>query len=573
MKDWLAWISVTAAVFTASPLSLSGSAQAEHLSLTVRAIAAQALKPGPRPAGAPAVRRLGKDIVCLAEPFSMTQSTIADRYVPVASVDALPTAVPAAKPLATSFFEFIGLDDASDDGQAARKSIAPASAAKNGVGASKSGAGQRGGPKSKAEDAICSANVVGIDLSEFLRSLSEQSGANLLLLPGADQKVTLRLSGVKMLDMLRHVCALTGMKYLKVGDAYVVSTSEKLKSGYPNEYEEAYPTPKPEKIEEKEPVKPITRLITLSNITAEKAAEVLNKAFGNDKLTIIAGPQYMSPSLNPREASNATGVSGTATERSNSAGASKSLVLVGLPEVVELANDILERIDQARRQVVIQVSIHDITNDALKDLGVGPWSFSDINLSEGDPKGINFGSFVRAPQSIAAQLKSLEKTTAAKLLAEPSLSVLDGESAFILIGDKINYPVLVGYTQNNAPIFSKETEKVGIYLQLSCQVSEDGTITLAIYPQVSTITGYLEVNGASYPQIATREAQTTLRFKSGETVVMGGLLKDEDIKSVERVPILSKIPILGEIFTHRKTTKASSQVIITITPTILPPQD
>ena len=86
---------------------------------------------------------------------------------------------------------------------------------------------------------------------------------------------------------------------------------------------------------------------------------------------------------------------------------------------------------------------------------------------------------------------------------------------------------------------------------------------------MSTVTGFLEINGGSYPQISTREAQTTLRVGSGDTIVMGGMLKDEELSSVERVPILGRIPFLGELFTHRKRTKTSSQVIISITPTVI----
>lgn len=416
------------------------------------------------------------------------------------------------------------------------------------------------------EDTICSLNAEKLDLAQALRQISTMTRANLLLLTSSDQKLTIRLSDVKMIEMLRHVCALTGMRYLKVGQTYVVAPEDKLKAAYPVEWVAAFPPPPTKPVPEAP--KPITILVLLKNVTGDKAADVVKKAFPQGTLTAVPGPQYTSPSLQARQAGNTTGVSTTATERSDSAGMSKAVVLMGLPEEVAKAKEILEAIDRARKQVVISVSIHDITNDALRDLGI-PWTFGDVSITESSPNGLNLGSFSRAPQSLGGQLKALEKSTAAKLLAAPSLSVLDGESAFILIGDKINYPVLVGYTQNNAPIFSKETERVGIYLQLSCQVGEDGTITLTVYPQVSTVTGYLEVNGASYPQIATREAQTTLRFKSGETVVMGGLLKDEEIRVVERVPILSQIPFLGEIFTHRKKTRASSQVIISITPIIL----
>lgn len=119
-------------------------------------------------------------------------------------------------------------------------------------------------------------------------------------------------------------------------------------------------------------------------------------------------------------------------------------------------------------------------------------------------------------------------------------------------------------------MFDVREERVGIYLQVSATVNDPTRVTLNLYPQVSTISGFLEVPGqGSYPQISTREAKTSIRVKSGETVVIAGLLRDEEIKSIEHVPLLSQIPLFGELFTRRKTTKNQSQVIISITPQVI----
>ena len=218
---------------------------------------------------------------------------------------------------------------------------------------------------------------------------------------------------------------------------------------------------------------------------------------------------------------------------------------------------------------MIAVTVHDISNDALKELGL-TWTFNGVSVNEA-PKGFNIGTISRTGLGASASLKALEQKNVAKLMASPSISVMDGERGFVLIGNRINFPVLVGYTQNNAPIFDRQQERVGIYLQVAASVASDGSVTLNLYPQVSTITGYLEVNGASYPQVATREAQTTVRVGSGESIVLGGLMRDEDVIQIDKVPLLSQIPFLGELFRHRKVTKTSSQVILTVTPTIVTP--
>jgi type II secretory pathway component GspD/PulD (secretin) len=124
-------------------------------------------------------------------------------------------------------------------------------------------------------------------------------------------------------------------------------------------------------------------------------------------------------------------------------------------------------------------------------------------------------------------------------------------------------------TQFSPAIYDVQEDRVGIYLQVAAQIASDGTISLNLYPQVSTISGYLNINGSNLPQISTREARTIMRMVSGQTIVMGGLIQDKDINTLEKVPILGDIPVLGEFFKRRQKSKLASQLIITITPRIV----
>lgn len=418
---------------------------------------------------------------------------------------------------------------------------------------------------------ICSVNVVDWNLSAILRTLSEQTGSNLLLLSNPGAKLTIRLADLPLADILRHLCALSNLRCLKVGKAYVIATEDQLKKGYPKEWENANPAPPPQPTIETP--KPVSRAHRLSYVSAAQAASVLTKLFGEGKLGVAAGPGPSSPALTVRDAEQVTGLASGAIQKTgaDSSDSSKIVVIWGPPDLVEAAEAMLIELDQPRPQVVISVTIYDINNDALKELGL-TWTIGGVSISESNPQGLNFGSFSRTGTSFAAAIKALETKNQAKMLANPTISVLDNEKAFILIGQRINYPVLVGFTQANTPIFSREQERVGIYLQVATNVSEQGEITLVLYPQVSTVTGFLEVNGASYPQIATREAQTTLRLRDGESIVMGGLLKDEEVVDIQKVPFLSDIPIFGELFKRRKATKTTSQVIISIKTELIKPK-
>lgn len=416
------------------------------------------------------------------------------------------------------------------------------------------------------DEVLCSLQVAEMDPARILQTLSAQTGANLVLLTKPDTKLTIRLSKVPLSEMIGHICAMCDLAFVRIGGAYIIATPEKLKAAYPKEWDAAHPVAKPEL---PPPADLVTETYDTSFTSGEEIVKALEKIYAGKGLVFVAGPSPLRPEIGSQDPSKTTGTSTSIlTQTTTTDDAARLVVITGDRALVESAISMAKQLDKPRKQVSIAVTIHDISNDALDDIGIS-WNFSDINIKESNPNGINFGKFGRTPFALSATLNALVKKGKSKLLASPNVSVLDRERAFVLIGDRISYPVLVGYSQNNAPIFSKEEERVGIYLQVSATIGQDGSVTLSLYPQVSTVTGYLTVNGASYPQISTREAQTTLRVQTGETIVMGGLFSDEDIATVEKVPFLSQIPLLGAIFQHRKVTKTKSQVIITVTPTVL----
>lgn len=433
---------------------------------------------------------------------------------------------------------------------------------------------------------IVTIDVVDLELSKVIQTLSEQTGINLILLTQASRTLTIRLNKVPLSEALTHISAVSGLRHLKLGSTYVVATPDELQRAYPLEYGIAFPAPPViPQVEAPAGPPPDPRLdhievITLSYVTANEVVQVLKAAFDEKELISRAGPSQHVPALATADTQNVTGVStgilrGDGQDQSGGEGAagsptSRVVMLRGTKASVANAKLLASQLDIARPQVAIAVRILDISDDAMKELGL-TWNFGDQTFQERGGSGIAFRSFDRSAGAILARISAMEKDDKAKILAQPNISVLDNQKAFILIGQRLNFPTLVGYTQANTPIFSPKEEKVGIYLQVSASVSPSEDITMSLYPQVSTVTSFLEVNGASYPQISTREAQTTLRVQSGETIVLGGLIREEEIKNIQKVPLISQIPILGELFKRTRTQKTASQIIITITPTVTMP--
>ncbi|MEI7614531.1 MAG: type II and III secretion system protein, partial [Betaproteobacteria bacterium] len=163
-------------------------------------------------------------------------------------------------------------------------------------------------------------------------------------------------------------------------------------------------------------------------------------------------------------------------------------------------------------------------------------------------------------------LQAQESLGKARTLANPSVSLLDGERSFILIGERRLYPKQTGTNSQGLPIFDVAEVRTGVYLQVAVQIGVEDDLTLTVYPQVSQVSSTVAINNSQYPIIATREAQTTVRLRNGETLAIGGLVTESDTSTVTRVPFLGHIPLIGELFTHRAKNKATNELLLFITP-------
>ncbi len=110
---------------------------------------------------------------------------------------------------------------------------------------------------------------------------------------------------------------------------------------------------------------------------------------------------------------------------------------------------------------------------------------------------------------------------------------------------------------------------VGISLLIAPKISDDDQIVMTLDPQVSLVTGYLNTDAGNYPQISSREARTTVCVKNGSTLAIGGLIQDNEIRNMSKLPILGNLPFLGQLFSHVNTTKSRTEVVMFLTPKIV----
>lgn len=256
------------------------------------------------------------------------------------------------------------------------------------------------------------------------------------------------------------------------------------------------------------------------------------------------------------------------------------LVLSGPASDVKAALATLEQVDSKPSQILIEAKVTDLRVTLQKRLGL-QWNWSSFGLVQRtgaldavqNPVQVA-GTFTHTPVTIKSVLDAFIENGDANLLANPRVAAVEGKPAEIFIGDEIRYVINVQQTVQGQNI-TTETATVGIQLRVIADVSPDGYITLNLHPEVSVVSDYIRIGtGAGgtdivLPQIARRYTDSVIRVKNGETVVIGGLIRDQDLQTMRKVPFLGDIPFFGELFKRREKNKEHSEIVVFITCSIV----
>jgi general secretion pathway protein D len=325
----------------------------------------------------------------------------------------------------------------------------------------------------------------------------------------------------------------------------------------------------------------VTRVYSLKYLNAAKAqASLTGKGNLFPDLKAIPGPEPYAPkaaqftplSIESKGVFGSGGTTYNGNSDDKEGTSSRTLILSGPADQVNSALELLQALDVAPPQVLIEAKMVDIATDRARDLGL-TYDWTSVTFQENPRTGpggtvvrpgtsLSFGRFLRTPFDLTATLNALETQRLAKLLANPKVSVVDSQDASIFIGDLLRYRVLQSVTSAGSN-FTVETVPVGVALLVRPRVHDDGNITLKVHPVVSTVTDF--IGPEKIPQTASREADSTIRMKDGETIVIGGLIREDDLKILRQVPLLGQLPLIGELFRNRTTQRTKSEVTVFLT--------
>lgn len=432
---------------------------------------------------------------------------------------------------------------------------------------------------SGAASPVFSIDARDTDLNDVIRLLAMQSGINLV--PDGSiksQRVTLRLHDVSFDEALTTISQAYGLQAHRDGRIIIVGDAAAMNRRYPDA---AFATgtrttvfalhrAKPDELKaaltDALPAGTVvvadlrTRsvIVTGSATTVDRAHDLIAAL---DAPT--AGAGQVAPSAirlrNIRASDAVKALKDSVPENALIADDRQNVVVVnGSPELLATVRGLLTSIDTPGKQVMFEVRVADMAPQI---------DSSNVGVQVG---GTGFGTgalgqipylLTRSSLLINAQLNTLVQNGRASILAQPRIATLNNKEATLLVGE--TYPVVSTNLQTGYPTVTNVD--IGVKLRVTPSIGEDGSITAELHPEYSQIMGF----NNSFPIVANRRVDSTLRVRDGETIVLGGLFSDIDSDTVTKLPFLGDIPVLGSVFRNRQRSHTRDEVVFYITPHIL----
>jgi len=287
-----------------------------------------------------------------------------------------------------------------------------------------------------------------------------------------------------------------------------------------------------------------------------------------------------------------------------------SILVIDYPENLKRIEEYLKMIDVPPKQVLIEARVVEVRLQGESSLGVNWQAFAEkggfeigqfrIGSRQGGPleQSIPYKSTYYPPgstineeepftitvfdENINVVLKALANSYDTNILSAPRITTVNNRPAEIKIIQKLPWaePEVEMSDQGIAITWDINFEEVGIILKVTPTITEDGKIVMELQPEVSekvddyqltVVQGTTEIP-YTVPVIDKRSADTKVVIGNGQTLIIGGLIKEKNIKGVTKVPILGDIPLLGWFFKSKKDTKDKTELLIFVSPTIVTPQ-
>ncbi|MDD5583217.1 MAG: hypothetical protein PHS99_08425 [Candidatus Marinimicrobia bacterium] len=421
-------------------------------------------------------------------------------------------------------------------------------------------------------------------LSKVLRLFAIQNNLNLVSSDDVEGTVTLTLTNVKVYNALDAILKVNGYNWFQKDDVIIIKEREEEMTG-----------------------ETMTQVYRLIYVDGKSVADALENV-----LTEKGKVAVFSPSIKGTQAQQlGTGTgTGTGTQSSlggfgatgfmgssmgmtggsrTSGGASAMnmmnmmnlmpgydmILVTDVSENFETIEKIVRQLDVEIPQINISVKFVETKLDVSEDMGIN-WS-ARLSLQGGpgsDEDAFPIGEWqdmaiarLTASQ-FSAVLDLLKTSTSSKITQQPQTTTFDNQMATINVGTTYPLTITQPATQYGPPTTTYEEQDVNIVLMVTPRINENDYISMAVNAQVEAVIGFGGPE-SDRPIISRRMANTNIRVKDKETLLLGGLILEQDIETVKKVPFFSSIPLIKHLFIHKSIEPQRSELMIFITPTIV----
>jgi general secretion pathway protein D len=260
--------------------------------------------------------------------------------------------------------------------------------------------------------------------------------------------------------------------------------------------------------------------------------------------------------------------------------ATNGLLIRTSPRNFESIQRLLQDLDRMRPQVLIKVLIADVTLDENTQFGLEGFWENGMRVRGGDLARGRFGTdfnlatqgftYLLSGDEFQASLNLFAREGKLKVLATPRILALDNATANINVGKEVPRVSNTQINQLGNTVNTVVYENVGILLQVTPHINPDGLVTMEVAPEISDVASAAEsvpiTEGVNSPTFNVNSALTTVAVRSGTTVVIGGLIRETVDDTVEKVPFLGDIPLLGALFSNTAKRKIKRELMIFLTP-------
>ncbi len=382
-------------------------------------------------------------------------------------------------------------------------------------------------PKAETGNNLITLDVKELELKDILKIISQASGLNIVIDNDVKAKVSITLTDVPWQIALDNVLKINELTYKKHDNIIRIMTQTTLK-----------------KEEDTMPVS--TKIITLNFAKATDLQLSLNK--------ILSSRGNIQINVN-----------------------TNSLIVTDTPDILAKVEELSNSLDIRTPQVIIEALLVSVKLTDTEKLGLD-YTIThkkiperkitqSLKAAETTIMDLYYGKTILPLWDISAQMSLFAEDKRVRILANPRILTLDNLPAQIEITEQVPYTSLTQSTDGTSAISTTQFKDIGIKLYVTPHITKDKFISLSVKAEQSFVAAF--VGNTNEPSIDSRKVETNFMLKDSEAVVIGGLKKKDSTVTVNKVPILGDIPVLGQLF--RKNTKeiVNTELLIFISPRIM----